>query len=81
MLELVEQKGVYPYEYIDRFKRICEDRLPDRCKFFNFLKDECIREKDYFKANNIWNVSKMDTMGDYHDLCLKTDVSLLTDVL
>ena len=37
-------------------------------------------KKDYFKAADIWNVFKMNTMGDYHDLYLKTDVLLLADV-
>ena len=79
-LELVKQKGVYPYEYMDSFKRFSENKLPDRSKLFSSLKDECITEKDYLKANNIWNVFKMNTMGDYHDLYLKTDVFLLADV-
>ena len=79
-LELVKQKGVYPYEYMDCFKKFSENKLPDRCKFFSSLKDKCISEKDYLKANNIWNMFKMNTMGDYHDLCLKTDVSLSADV-
>ena len=53
---------------MDSFKKFSEDKLPDRCKFFSSLKDFCIREKDYLKANNIWNVFKLNTMGDYHDL-------------
>ena len=32
-LKLVKQKGVYPYEYMDSFKKFSEDKLPDRCKF------------------------------------------------
>ena len=44
------------------------------------MKDECISEKDYLKANKVWNLFKMNTMGDYHDLYLKTDVLLLADV-
>ena len=32
-------------------------------------------------AINTWNAFKMNTMGDYHDLNLKTDVLLLTGVL
>ena len=49
-LKLVKQKGVYPYEYMNSFKRFFEDKLPNRCKFFSSLKYECIREKDYLHA-------------------------------
>ena len=45
-LELVKQKGVYPYEYMDSFKKFSENKLPDRSKFFSSLKDECISESD-----------------------------------
>ena len=41
-LELVKEKGVYPYEYMNSFKKVSEDKLPDKCEFFNSLKDECI---------------------------------------
>ena len=64
-LELVKQKAVYPYKYMDSFKKFSENKLPDRCKFFGSLKDKCISEKDYLKANNIWNVFRMNTVGDY----------------
>ena len=77
----VKEKGVYPYENMNSFKRFSENKLPDECKFFSSLKDKYISEKDYQRANNIWNVCKMNTMGDYHDLYLKTDVLLLADVL
>ena len=79
-LELVKEKGVCPYEYMDSFKIFSEDKLPDKCKFFNSLEDECISEKDYQRANNVWNTFKMKTMSDYYDLYLKTDVLLLADV-
>ena len=45
---------------------------------FSSLKDECIHEKGCLKA--FWNVFKMSTMGDYHDLCLKADFLLLGDI-
>ena len=57
-LKLVKQEGVYPYEYMDSFKKFSENKLPVRCKFFSSLKDFCISEKDYLKANDIWNVRK-----------------------
>ena len=80
LLELVEQKGVYPYGYIDSFKKFSKDKLPFKCKFLSSLKDECMSEKDYKRAIDVWNVSKRNAIGDYHDLYLKTDVLLLADV-
>ena len=80
LLELVKQKGMYPYEYMDSFKKFFKDKLTDRCACFSYLKDKCISEKDYLYAINVWNTFKMNKMGDYHDLHLKTDVLLLADV-
>ena len=34
-------------------------------------------KKDYFKAVDVWNVFQMNSMGDYHNVYLKTDVLLL----
>ena len=65
---------------MDSFEKFSENKLLDKSKFFSSLKDECISEKDYERAKNIWNVFKMNTMGNYHDLYLKTDVLLLADV-
>ena len=65
---------------MDSFEKFFEDKLPDRRKFFSSLKDECISEKDYFKVVDIWNVFRINTMGYYHDLYLKTDVLVLADV-
>ena len=79
-LELVKQKGVYPYECMDNFKIFFENKLPDKSKFFSSLKDECISEKYYKRANNIWNAFKTNSMSHYHDLYLKSDVLLLADV-
>ena len=78
-LELVKQKGVYPYDYMNSFKMFSDDKLRDRHKFFSSLKNECISEKDYSHAIDVSNMFKMNTMGDYHDLYLKTDVFLLAD--
>ena len=80
LLQLVKQKGVYPKEYMDSFETFSEDKLPDRCEFYSFLKDKNISEKKYLTSINVWNTFKMNTMGDYHDLYLKTDVLLLADV-
>ena len=80
ILKLVKQRGVYPYEYMDSVKKFSENKLSGRCKFFSSLKSKCISEKEYLKANNIWNVFIMNTMSDYHDLYLKAGVLSLADV-
>ena len=86
LLELVKEKGVYHYEYMDSFKRFSEDKLPDKCKFFSSLKDRYINKEEYERAINIWNVFKIKTLREYCDLhvqmfrCSKTYVLLLADV-
>ena len=79
-LKLVKQEGVYLFEYMDSFEKFFEDKLPYKCVFFSSLKDRCINEKDYFKAMFLKNVFKMNTMGDYHNIYLKTNNLLLADV-
>ena len=34
LLELVKQKDLHPFKYIDSFKKFSEYKLPDRCNFF-----------------------------------------------
>ena len=79
-LRLVKEKGVYPYEYMDSFKRFSEDKLPDKFNFSSSLKDSGISQEEYQRTNSIWNTFKINTLGDCHDLYLKTDVLLLADV-
>ena len=79
-LKLVKEKGVYPYEYMNGFKRFSKDNLPDKSNFFSSLKDSGVNEKEYEKAVNVWKVFKMKNLGEYHELYLKTDVLLSVDV-
>ena len=44
------------------------------------LKNKCIDEIDYLHPIDVWIMFQMETMGDYHDLYLKTGVLLLSDV-
>ena len=32
-LKLVKEKGVYPYKYMNSFKKFKENKLPDKCIF------------------------------------------------
>ena len=79
-LELVKRKGIYPYEYFNRFKKFKETNLPDIDNFFSSLKDCGISEKEYQRTCDVWKVFKIKNLGEYHDLYLKIDVLLLCDV-
>ena len=79
-LELVKKKGIYQYKYFNSLKKFKESKLPDIDKFFSSLKDCGISEGEYQRACNVWKVFGIKTLGEYHDLYLKTDVLLLCDV-
>ena len=80
-LELVKRKGVYPYQYMNSFKRFKEDKLPDKDCFFNYLRDCCISEEEYQRACNVWKVFDIKYLAKFdHDLYLKTDALMLCDV-
>jgi hypothetical protein len=77
---LLLRKGVYPYEYIDNYSRFDEEQLPPIEKFYSKLAECDINVKDYQHGLNVWSELNIKSMGEYHDLYLKTDVLLLTDV-
>ena len=90
-LEILKQKGAYPYEYMNSIERFKEEKLTARKYFFSSTKKGKIYEdgkisdgyvsiKDYLTCEKIWDKFKMKNMGDYHDHYLKKDVLLLTDV-
>ena len=79
-VELIKQKGFYPYEYMDTEEKFNDTKLPPREVFYSKLSGKGISEKDYKHACNVWNTFKMKTFKDYHKLYNETDVLLLADV-
>ena len=73
-LKLMKQKGVYPYDYMDSFKRFSENKLPNKDDFYSILSDEHIFDTQYVHAIKVWKTFKLKNIGEYHDLCLKSDV-------
>ena len=65
---------------MNSFKKFPGDKLLDKFNLFSSLKDKHISEKDYSRTIAVWNVFKMNTIGDYYDPFLKTDTLLLADV-
>ena len=79
-LDLMSQKGVYPYDYMDSFEKFNEKELPTKDQFYSILNDQHITDDEYNHAKEVWNTFMIRTLGDYHDLYLVSDMLLLTDV-
>ena len=70
-LEHLKEKGTYPYEYMDSFKRFNEEKLPDKECFYRSVKDRKTGEKlggyisdeEYLTCKKIWDVFKIEIMG------------------
>ena len=79
-VELIKQKGFYPYEYMDTIEKFNDLKPPPQNAFFSKLTGRGITEKNYKHVLNVWNTFKMKTFKDYHELYNETDVLLLADV-
>ena len=79
-LNLMSQKGVYPYDFMDSFEKFNQMELPNKDQFYSILNDQHVTDDEYDHANKVWNTFMIKTMGEYHDLYLVKDVLLLTDV-
>ena len=78
--ELMKKKGIYPYDYMDSFVKFNNKKLPSKDEFYSTLNNENISNEDYKHAKNIWKTFDIKNMGEYHDLYLKSDILLLSDV-
>ncbi|XP_031789254.1 uncharacterized protein LOC116418324 [Nasonia vitripennis] len=78
--ELLKRKGVFPYDYISCFDKLKETELPTKEELYNKLNDSHISDDDYEHAKAVWQAFDIQTLGEYSDLYLKTDVLLLADV-
>ena len=71
---------VYPYEYIASWERFDETSLPSKENFYSCLNMEDITDIDYKHAKRVFTEFKINNLGDYHDLYVKSDTLLLTDI-
>jgi hypothetical protein len=79
-VHLMIRKGTFCYDYWDGPEKALESRLPPRDAFFSQLKQEAMNEEDYQHAQNVWTAFELESLGQYHDLYLKTDTLIFADV-
>jgi hypothetical protein len=60
ILELLVQKGVFPYEYLDSFERLNEAEYPPFKVFYDSLKEKNIN-KDYYRGKKLFEYFKCKT--------------------
>ena len=61
-------------------KKNNETKFPEKKEFFSNLKTEDITDADYIHGERVCKDFEIKTLGEYHDLYLKSDILLLADV-
>ena len=67
---LLIQKGIYPYEYMDNWRRFEETTLPPASSFYSKLNMSGVSDQDYEHACKVWRDFGIRNLGEYHDLYL-----------
>ena len=78
--QLLLRKEGYPYEYMNNWETFEEHQLPPIEAFYIKLNLSGISEFDCDHAKRVWAAFGMKNLGDYHDLYLKKDMLLLSNV-
>ena len=55
VFRLMRRKGLYPYEYMDGWKKFEETSLPPKDAFYSRLSMKGISDQDYEHAQQVWN--------------------------
>ena len=74
------RKGVYPYEYIDSWKKFHETSIPPKETYYSKLNKEDISDADYAHAQKVWDVFEIKNQGKNHDLYVLSYTLLLADL-
>jgi hypothetical protein len=79
-LELNCTKGVCPYEWMDDTEKFKETQLPPIKAFYSKLRLSGISKNEYKHTQHVYDKFGCATFQGYHDLYIKSDVLLLSDV-
>lgn len=79
-IHILTRKGVFPYDYIDSWEKLNVNQLPPKDSFYNKLNDMEITDEDYEFVQSVWTTFNINSMLEYAELYMKTDILLLADV-
>ena len=68
VFRLMRREGVYPYEYMDGWKKFEVTSLPPKDAFYSSLNMKGISDQDHEHAQQVSNIMEKKTLGCYHDL-------------
>jgi hypothetical protein len=71
--KLIQNKGIYPYDFMDTYDKMNSISLHLRDEFYNKINSKHISDKEYGHAKEAWDVFKCKTFKDYHNIYLKVD--------
>ena len=74
------RKGIYPYSWVNSWKKFDETKLPPTKAFFYDLNNSTISDKDQEHPQKVWKAFDCDTFKKYSMLHNTLDVLLLADV-
>ena len=65
---------------MDCFEKFDQTKLPTKEQFYSTLNDQHVTNGEYEHARKVWKTFHVKTIGEYHDLYLKSDVLLPADM-
>ncbi|CAG9822864.1 unnamed protein product [Phaedon cochleariae] len=79
-LQLLDNKGVMPYDYIDSCQRFNETQITPIDAFYNKLNEKPCPRRHYLRAKMVCSKFSCRDLGQYVDIYMNTDLMLLNDV-
>ena len=70
-LALLQQKGIYPYDWMNNEEKLKQDQLPTQEEFDSLLRNEKCSNEDYERAESVWKEFGLKAFLEYHELYLK----------
>ena len=82
-VNMLKQKGSFPYCYIDNFENLEETQLPPCEMWTNSLQqyEVTVTDEEYERSIEVFNLFGCKIIGEYYNLYLKTYVFLLAAVV